>query len=33
MLRLRLGFGLLWLGFFGYATLLAPPDQPDTLDL
>lgn len=33
MLRFRLGFGLLWLGFLGYATLLAPPDQPDTLDL
>jgi len=33
MLRFRLGFGLLWLGFLGYATFLAPPDQPDTLDL
>lgn len=26
-------FWLLWLGFVGYAFLLAPPDQPDTLDL
>ncbi|MEA5419327.1 DUF2834 domain-containing protein [Spirulina sp. CCNP1310] len=33
MLRSPLGFGLLWLGFLGYATFLAPPDQPDTLDL
>jgi len=24
---------LLWLGFTGYAFLLAPPDQPDTFDL
>lgn len=23
----------LWLGFLGYAIFLAPPDQPDTLDL
>ncbi|MGF1492135.1 MAG: DUF2834 domain-containing protein [Microcoleaceae cyanobacterium] len=29
----RIGFGLLWLGFIGYAFVLAPPDQPDTLDL
>jgi hypothetical protein len=26
-------FGLLWLGFIGYAIFLAPPDQPDTLTL
>jgi hypothetical protein len=25
--------GLLWLGFTAYAVLLAPPDQPETLDL
>jgi hypothetical protein len=24
---------LLWIGFVGYAFLLAPPDQPDTFDL
>ncbi|MBD2020187.1 DUF2834 domain-containing protein [Leptolyngbya sp. FACHB-36] len=29
----KLGFGLLWLGFVTYAFLLAPPNQPDTLDL
>jgi hypothetical protein len=26
-------FGALWLGFTGYAFLLAPPDRPDTLQL
>jgi hypothetical protein len=26
-------FGTLWLGFVGYAFLLAPPDRPDTLQL
>jgi hypothetical protein len=26
-------FWLLWLGFIGYAFLLAPPDRPDTLQL
>lgn len=29
----RIGFTALWLGFFAYAFLLAPPDQPDTFDL
>lgn len=29
----KIGFGLLWLAFIGYAFLLAPPDQPDTLIL
>ena len=29
----RLIFGALWLGFVGYAVLLAPADQPDTADL
>lgn len=29
----KLIFGALWLGFVGYAFLLAPPDQPDTADL
>jgi hypothetical protein len=29
----RLIFVVLWLGFVGYAFLLAPPDQPDTADL
>ncbi len=33
MLRFRVGFGLLWVAFLGYATVLAPPDQPETLDL
>jgi hypothetical protein len=32
MLR-TLGFWALWAGFIGYAFLLAPPDQPDTLTL
>ena len=27
---LRIGLGLVWLGFVGYAFGLAPPDQPDT---
>ena len=30
---LRIGLTLLWLGFIGYAFGLAPPDQPDTLEL
>ena len=29
----RVTLFLLWLGFILYAFLLAPPDQPDTLDL
>lgn len=29
----NVGFALLWLGFSLYAFLLAPPAQPDTLDL
>lgn len=29
----RLMLAALWLGFVGYAFLLAPPDQPDTADL
>ena len=28
-----IGFGLLWLGFIGYAFFFAPPDQPNTLEL
>ena len=32
MLR-RVTLFLLWLGFILYAFLLAPPDQPDTLEL
>lgn len=32
MLR-KIGFWLLWVGFVAYAFLLAPPDQPDTLEL
>jgi len=28
-----IAFALLWIGFTTYAFLLAPPDQPDTLDL
>ncbi|MDB9496517.1 hypothetical protein PN441_03355 [Spirulina major CS-329] len=33
MLRFRFGFGLLWVAFLGYAIAIAPPDQPETLDL
>jgi hypothetical protein len=29
----KIVFGALWLGFVGYAFLLAPPDRPDTLPL
>lgn len=29
----KIGFWLLWAGFSIYAFLLAPPDQPDTLEL
>ncbi|WP_013321511.1 hypothetical protein [Gloeothece verrucosa] len=29
----KVGFGLLWLGFVIYAFFLAPPNQPDTLEL
>ncbi|MGQ4649943.1 DUF2834 domain-containing protein [Lyngbya aestuarii] len=29
----KIGFGLLWIGFIAYAFLLAPPDQPDTVEL
>ncbi len=29
----KIGFIVLWLGFATYAFLLAPPDQPDTLNL
>lgn len=29
----KIGFSLLWLGFSVYAFTLAPPSQPDTLDL
>jgi hypothetical protein len=32
MLR-KIGFGLIWLTFIGYAFLFAPPDRPNTLDL
>lgn len=32
-MRQRLLFGVLWLGFVGYAFLLVPPDQPDTAEL
>lgn len=32
MLR-KIGFWSLWVGFVAYAFLLAPPDQPDTLEL
>ncbi len=28
-----IAFALLWVGFTAYAFLLAPPDQPDTLDV
>ncbi|HEY9876790.1 MAG TPA: hypothetical protein V6D12_25420 [Candidatus Obscuribacterales bacterium] len=29
----KIGFWLLWAGFLAYAVLLAPPNQPDTLEL
>jgi len=29
----KIGFGLLWVGVVVYAFLLAPPDQPDTVEL
>lgn len=29
----KIGFGLLWIGFIAYAFLLAPPNQPDTVEL
>jgi hypothetical protein len=29
----KIGFGLLWVGVVAYAFLLAPPDQPDTVEL
>ena len=29
----KISFVLLWLGFLGYAFLLAPPDRPDTFEL
>ncbi|HAA33060.1 MAG TPA: DUF2834 domain-containing protein [Cyanobacteria bacterium UBA8553] len=29
----KVGFWLLWVGFVAYAFLLAPPDQPDTVEL
>lgn len=29
----RIGFWALWLGFVSYAFVLAPPNQPDTIDL
>ncbi len=29
----KIFFWLLWLGFVGYAAILAPPDRPDTLQL
>lgn len=29
----KLAFWLLWVGFVSYAFLLAPPDQPDTVEL
>ncbi|NET39061.1 MAG: DUF2834 domain-containing protein [Cyanothece sp. SIO1E1] len=29
----KFGFGLLWIGLVAYAFLLAPPAQPETLDL
>ncbi|PSP04746.1 MAG: DUF2834 domain-containing protein [Cyanobacteria bacterium QS_7_48_42] len=30
---IKIGFGLLWLGFIAYAFLFAPPNQPDTFEL
>jgi hypothetical protein len=33
MMNKKVGFWLLWLGFIGYAFLLAPPIQPNTLEL
>jgi hypothetical protein len=29
----RIGFWLLWIGLIAYASLLAPPNDPDTIDL
>lgn len=29
----KIAFGVLWLGFTTYAFFLAPPDQPDTIEL
>ena len=29
----KIGFWLLWVGFVAYAFLLAPPNQPDTIEL
>jgi hypothetical protein len=29
----KIGFAALWVGFIGYATLLAPPNQPQTFEL
>ncbi|NJN85730.1 MAG: DUF2834 domain-containing protein [Leptolyngbyaceae cyanobacterium SL_7_1] len=29
----KIGFWLLWIGFIAYASLLAPPNDPDTIDL
>ena len=29
----KIGFWLVWVGFVGYAFLLAPPNQPDTFEL
>ncbi|MBC6417531.1 MAG: DUF2834 domain-containing protein [Prochloron sp. SP5CPC1] len=29
----KIAFGLLWVGFMGYAVILAPPNAPDTLEL
>ncbi|OZH55173.1 hypothetical protein AFK68_06280 [Hydrocoleum sp. CS-953] len=33
MSKTKIAFWLLWIGFSVYAFLLAPPDQPDTLEL
>jgi hypothetical protein len=30
---IKISFGLLWVGFISYAFLLAPADQPHTLEL
>ncbi len=32
-MSIKIGLGLLWLGFAIYAFFLAPPDQPNTLEL
>jgi len=32
-MMIKIGFGLLWLGFISYAFIFAPPDDPATLEL